>query len=629
MTTGRFRWATLAGILALHFACGGGGGDAPPPPSPPVILGFTSAPATILAGESASLSWSVTGATALRLDPALGDVTGRTSQPASPAATTTYTLTASNAGGSVTASTTLTVAAGLTWSPVAIPVRDGHTLAADLYFVGAAPAAKPVILVQTPYNKDHYRDNTVPGPAGGASFPRSAAYNVVVVDWRGFYGSAGAGVAGYDRGLDGYDCVEWIARQPWCTGKVGTWGSSALGAIQWQTARHQPPHLSSCMVQVRGISSRYEQYYCGGVWRKEHVQSMALLGLADLDTILAHPTKDLLWQSAESASDYTADIRVPVLVVGGWYDHFPMDVLNAFEGLRTRGAADLRTRHKLVMGPWTHSGVGQSAQGVFTYPDATGIQDTAIQFWDYTLRGLANGWEAKPAVSYYQMGENRWLSAESWTGIPRQERFLHLHPGGSLQALPPPAGADAESFRYDPADPTPALGGARFNPFIPGLLEGPQDLSQSIETRADVRVYSTPPLEQDLVLNGALAVELWVASDRTDTDFSVRLTDVQPDGRSIILTQGIRRLRFRDGYARESLAVPGQAYALTVELQDLAYTFLKGHRLRLVIASADHPHYDRNRNDGGPMYVAGPSLPAQNTLHQDASRPSRLRYWTR
>ena len=632
MSPGPFFAAILAGSLALQFACGGGGGDAPPPPSPPsppVIQGFTAAPATILAGESANLSWSVTGATALRLDPAPGDVTGRTSQGASPAATTTYTLTASNAGGSVSAATTLTVTAALSWSSMAIPVRDGNSLAADLYFAGAAPSARPVILIQTPYDKGHYRDNTVPGPAGGASFPRSSAYNVVVVDWRGFYGSANAAVAGYDRGLDGYDCVEWIARQPWCDGKVGTWGSSALGAIQWQTARHQPPHLFGCTVQVRGIATRYEQYYCGGVWRREHVQSMALLGLADLDTILAHPTKDPLWQSAETGSDCTADIRVPVLVVGGWYDHFPMDVLDAFEGLRTRGAVELRSRHKLVMGPWTHSGVGQSAQGVFTYPDATGIQETAIQFWDYTLRGLANGWESKPAVSYYQMGENRWVPADSWTGIARQERFLYLHPGGSLQALPPPAGAAAEGFRYDPADPTPALGGSRFNPFNPSVLEGPQDLSQSLETRGDVRVYSTPLLEQDLVLNGALALELQVATDRTDTDFSVRLTDVLPDGRSIILTQGIRRLRFREGYARELLAEPGQAYALRIDLPDLAYTFLKGHRLRLVIASADYPHYDRNRNDGGPMYGPGPSFAAQNTLFQDAARPSRLRFWTR
>lgn len=619
----------LVALLASCLACGGGGGDTPPPPSPPVIQGFTATPSPILAGEPATLSWTVAGATALRLDPGYGDVMGRSSQGVAPATTVSYTLTASNAGGSVSATTTLTVAAALTWTAQSIPVRDGRSLAADLYFAGSAPTAKPVILIQTPYDKGHYRDNTVPGPAGGASFPKSASYNVVVVDWRGFYGSADAAVAGYDRGLDGYDCVEWIARQPWCNGKVGTWGSSALGAIQWQTARHQPPHLVCCTVQVRGIATRYEQYYCGGAWRREHVQSMALLGLVDLENVLAHPAKDALWQAAEAASDYTADIRVPVLVVGGWYDHFPMDVLDAFEGLRTRGAADLRSRHKLVMGPWTHSGVGQSVQGVFTYPDATGIQDTTLQFWDAALRGVANGWEAKPPVSYYQMGENRWLFADSWTGLVRQERSLYLHPGGLLQPFAPPAGAAPESFRYDPADPTPALGGSRFNPFNPLLLEGPQDLGQVIEPRADVRVYSTPLLDQDLVLNGSLALDLWVASDRTDTDFSVRLTDVQPDGRSIILTQGIRRLRFRESLTREVLAVPGQAYPLTIDLPDLAYTFLKGHRLRLVVASADHPHFDRNRNDGGPMYVPGPFLPAQNTVFQDAGRPSRFRFQAR
>jgi hypothetical protein len=145
-----------------------------------------------------------------------------------------------------------------------------------------------------------------------------------------------------------------------------------------------------------------------------------------------------------------------------------------------------------------------------------------------------------------------------------------------------------------------------------------------VEARGDVLVYSTPVLEEDLRVNGSVSVMLHVASDRTDTDFCVRLTDVYPDGRSVIVTQGIRRMRFRETYSTEELMVPGQVYPVTVELQNLALTFLRGHRLRVVVCSADYPHFDRNRNDGGPMYAGGTSFAATNSVYHDAARPSRV-----
>jgi hypothetical protein len=226
-------------------------------------------------------------------------------------------------------------------------------------------------------------------------------------------------------------------------------------------------------------------------------------------------------------------------------------------------------------------------------------------------------------VQYYQMGEDVWLMSHSWQDIPRTALSLYLQPGGLLSESLPPEGEDPARYTYDPADPTPALGGSRFNPFDPALLVGPQDLGP-VESRPDVQVYSTPPLTHDLRLNGSVRAELFVSSDRTDTDFCVRLADVYPDGRSVIVTQGIRRMRFRNGYDLEELMVPGQVYAVVVELQDLALTFEAGHRLRIAVSSADYPHFDKNRNDGGPTYGPGPSFTAVNAVFHDARHPSRL-----
>ncbi|NLI46771.1 MAG: CocE/NonD family hydrolase [Acidobacteria bacterium] len=512
------------------------------------------------------------------------------------------------------------------YQPLSIPVRDGQFLAADVYFDGTLGPPRPVILIQTPYNKNLYRWQAVlPPETGGVTFPYDPAYNYVILDWRGFYSSAAAAVPGYDRGLDGYDAVEWIAAQGWCNGRVGTWGHSALGHIQFLTARHRPPHLVCCAPYAKDFLTTYSDYYYGGDYRKEHVESMARLGLADPDLILAHPQDDLFWQVAAAQSDLAAETAVPILLATGWFDHFPDDILAAFEALRARSDPAVRDLHHLFVGPWIHGGMNQAEQGELSFPDAVGVHDAlTLRFWDHHLRSLANGWDMEPVVRYYQLGESAWRAADSWTDIAREELVLYLQPGGGLDSATPPADGGADTFIYDPDDPTPALGGSRFAPFDPDVVAGPVDIGLEIETRPDVRVYSTPVLNRPLRLNGRVDAQLWVSSDRPDTDFAIRLTDVYLDGRSFILAQGIRRMRFRDSYATEVLMTPGAAYLVTVPLQNLALTLPAGHRLRIVIASADYPHFDRNRNDGGAMYEDGPLLVAANSVHHDAAHPSRL-----
>jgi uncharacterized protein len=501
---------------------------------------------------------------------------------------------------------------------VAIPVRDGQTLAADLYLEDST-AARPVILVQTPYNKNPYR--VMLGTDMAASFPwRPRDYHYLIVDWRGFYGSSAAERPGYDRGLDGYDVVEWAAAQPWCNGRVGTWGGSALGVIQFQTARRQPPHLVCSVPMIKDYQTKYSDYYCGGVFRTEHVQSLERLGFVTVDAVQKHPTEDAFWKLAARNSDYPGEIAVPLLMVTGWFDHFPGDVIRAYGDLRARSDAQVSGVHRLIIGPWTHEGVDQETQGDLAFPNAVGkVHDEALRFFDFYLLGATNGWLSTPLVQYYLLGDERWLSASFWpmTVATRQHTWF-LHEGGVLSEDDPPGpgSTDATIIPYDPRDPSPSVGGARFNPFDHSIVPGPLDI-RTVERRPDAAVFSsdTVPSQTKLIVLGPGSVTLLVSSDRTDTDIAVRLCDVFPDGRSIILADGIRRLRFRNGVDREELLPAGSIDTVVIPIQDLAWRVLPGHALRLVVTSSNWPRFDRNLNNGGPMYAAGDTLVAHNAIY--------------
>ncbi|MBS1910574.1 MAG: CocE/NonD family hydrolase [Bacteroidetes bacterium] len=516
--------------------------------------------------------------------------------------------------------------------PISIPTRDGKTLAADLYSTDTS-VARPTILVQTPYNKNYYRlAINIPPQAGGSAFPwDSAHYNYVVLDWRGFYGSTSADVAGYDRGLDGYDAVEWIASQSWCNQKVGTWGASALGAIQFMTAKHHPPHLVCSVPLVKDFKTKYTDDFCGGVFRKEHIETLQTLGLTSVALVLAHPTDDITWQVAERTTDYPDSIAVPMLLISGWFDHFPDDVIRAYYDLRARSAEPVRTRHRLIMGPWMHEGVGKAQQGVLTFANAAGISDTAaLHFFDYFMRGIANGYENEPDIRYYQMGTNEWRATQDWYALAQQSDTMRLYliTDGVLRTALPPGLFPPDTVRYDPRNPSPTYGGSRL--VVPGTYApaGPQDVTDTVEGRSDVLIYTTAPAIEPIEIQGGVTISLSAGSDRTDTDYGVRLCDVDANGRSILLTQGIQRLRFRNGVAPKDTAAgtPGTVYTVNVVLQNIAHTIMPGHRLRIDITGSNFPAYDLNPNTGGPLYKSGDTLVATNVVHCDGQGISSMSF---
>lgn len=500
-----------------------------------------------------------------------------------------------------------------------IPMRDSKKLAADIYQPSGCTQC-PTILIQTPYNRQFYRFNL---PLGIRKALDSIPYNIVIVDWRGFWGSRDARAAGSNGGEDGYDVVEWIAAQSWSDGKIGTWGPSALGRVQYSTARNQPPHLVCGIPVVAGPQFNYLEYYPGGVYRTEYMAQVSALGFGTALLVNPNPVKNLIWDISENSTFYPDEIAVPMLLIGGWYDHNVGPMVDFFEGLQQQSPV---SGHKLLMGPWTHGGNGRSqpgssGQGELAYPNAANWNDSmARAFFDYHLLGANNGWDQTPAVTYYQMGENTWKGHSNWDQASQSTAY-YLHPDTSLQLAIATNGN--LSFDYDPHDPSPTLGGPTLQL---GQVQGPYDQRAVVESRADALVFSTDVLTEAIAVRGKVQVVLYVSTDRRDTDVAVRLTDVYPDGKSMLVRDGIRRLRFREGYraADTMLAVPGQVYRLEIDLEAVAHTFVAGHRLRLVVSGANYPRFDSNLNNGGAMYTAGDTLVSHTTLHFSQTAPSHI-----
>ena len=508
------------------------------------------------------------------------------------------------------------------YTPFSIQMRDNKFLAADLYCIDTT-VQKPTILVQTPYNKVWYRYSI---GYEQTQFPYdSMNYNYLIVDWRGFYGSVGAESLGYDRGLDGYDLCEWIAAQSWSNGKIGTWGASALGVIQFQTAKHRPPHLTCSTPIVSDYKIAYTDYFSGGDYLKELTAMRDSLGFTPESLILAHYKYDIYWMLAEMLTDYPESVSVPMLMVTGWYDHNKDAPLEAFYGLRNESDTLVRDRHKIIIGPWTHGECGRLEQGELTYPGAVDtLRVISLRFFDHYLRNINNGYQYEPIVRFFELGSDCWDQTDDWYGLSDRDDTLYIAPEGQLAEYPPSTANPPDSFAYDPRDPSPSHGGIRFDPFNPQVIVGPRDQTDSVESRPDVKIFTTPVMTKAMSIVGQISAKLNVSSNCEDTDISLRLTDIYPDGRSMLITEGIRRMRFRNSYSAEELMVPGDTYAVAIDLQNISYCFLPGHRIRLIIGSANYPIYDINLNNGDSLYVPGDTVIAINRIYHEPLAQSFL-----
>jgi len=525
-------------------------------------------------------------------------------------------------------------------------MRDGVRLYANV-FLPSENARVPAILVRTPYGK------------GEELAPNYQAllhhgFAVMVEDVRGRYESEGEFAPLTQEPADGDDTLNWMARQPWCDGKIGMAGGSYLGIVQWKAALAANPHLKAIFTVVAGDDDYRDRFYSTGgamklgnrlEWLSENLKTQGYhpdfnrfvwhlpLRTADVaatghvcglfQQAVAHPSFDGFWRSI-STREQLDKIRVPVFAVGGLYDNFVESDLEAFTALHRSSALN----HVLI-GPWPHN-MSSKFTGIDFGADSTvPVRSLTIDWFDQWLNGK-DAPAASAPMRIFVMGSDTWLEDREWPPERARARNFYLAGHGHANTLAgdgalddaPPAHAAADRFTFDPRDPVPTRGGAVCcNPRV--FPWGPMD-QRPVEQRRDVLVFTTRPLEQDLESVGPVKAVLYVATDQRDTDFTAKLVDVFPDGYARNLTDGILRLRYRNSLERPEPARPGEVYQIELDAGIASNQFLKGHRIRVEISSSNFPRFDRNPNTGGAVAGETRLLKANQTVFHDRKHPSRL-----
>jgi uncharacterized protein len=349
-----------------------------------------------------------------------------------------------------------------------------------------------------------------------------------------------------------------------------------------------------------------------------------------LADVFEHPSRDEFWQ--DGPSERVDQIGTPALSVAGWYDLFLGESLAAYVAVQERGAAGARGNQQLIVGPWSHmvrTGVFPDRQfGVMAMQEATQIAARHIGFFDRWLRGDEHALDGQAPVQLFVMGIDQWRDESAWP-LP-DTHYVDYHLGGRGRAnsskgegtlgVTPAVEQAADRYLFDPRNPVPTVGGHVLMGF-----SGPADQS-GVELRDDVLVFSTSVLDDPVEATGPVSATLFVSSSAVDTDFTAKLVDVFPDGRAILLCEGIQRMRYRDSLREPTLMTPDECYEITVDMAATSNVFLPGHRIRLEVSSSNFPRYDRNSNTGGLIFHEREAdmVPALNRVYHGPDCPSRL-----
>jgi len=530
---------------------------------------------------------------------------------------------------------------------VMAPMRDGVKLAADLYIPpGEGPF--PVVLIRTPYNKQ-----------SNESMARGLAkqgYVCVVQDCRGRFNSEGKWDPFTAEQTDGKDTTEWVKSQRWCNGTIGTLGGSYFGYTQWALAPGNPD--VAALAIFFSISNLYDAFYRGGALYERTWLSWSLLNhssrqtpgallriedghahlpLVEKDNVVfrdvpffnywvTHPLPNEYWQGL-SLTERISEISAPMLLVSGWYDLFTDEQLRDFMLVRQHGQPKVKADTKIIVGPWNHTMANPNQKNYGIVVPALYLTESLNQWFDYALKGEANGWQDRAPVRIFVLGENVWRDEQEWPLDRAVSTPYYLHSGGEANtsagdgalSTRMPAAEAADMFSYDPQVPVPTVGGSNLGP----QESGPAD-QQEVEARQDVLVYSTEPLAEPVEITGPAMLTLYASSDAPDTDFTGKLVDVFPDGRALILCEGILRARYRNGMDKAALLDPGEIYEFTISLGNTSVLFGAGHRIRLEVSSSNFPRYDRNPNTGTEIATETHTRVANQKIFHDAEHPSHL-----
>ena len=564
-------------------------------------------------------------------------------------------------------------------SNLEIPMRDGTKTFCDLY-IPKSENSTPVLLQRTPYNKSSPQSRS-----GSSVDPIIAAQNgfaTVIQDVRGRFSSHGEFYPLINEIDDGYDSIEWISNQNWSDGKVGMYGGSYVGATQWLAAISGHPALSAIAPSVTASN-----YHDGWTWQggafslgfnlswaigaltldnfenikrnsndnlnaqtvenlihskdnlSELFEYLPMKNLPDLkDGLaeyyydwLAHPEYDEFWKNISIEENYHK-ISIPSLNIGGWYDIFLNGTLSNYIGMKKNAPM---SSPKLIMGPWVHASNPTEIAGNFNFGTKASagyinLQETILDFFNHWLKPTLYQPENLKPVKIFVMGENKWRNEDNWPLERAIQTKFYLHSLGNSNSVAGdgklslnfPMHEKEDTFVYDPGNPVPTIGGGLCcNPsfMAPGAFD-----HSAIETREDVLIYSTDPLEKPLEVTGPIKLHVFISSSAKDTDFTAKLLDIEPCGYARNLTDGIIRGRFRNTNQGASLLNPGQIYQLEINLGATSNLFLKGHQIRLEISSSNFPRFDRNSNTGGEIGEEKTFVKATQKIFHDKNSPSHI-----
>ncbi len=566
---------------------------------------------------------------------------------------------------------------------VAVAMRDGVTLATDVYLPeGSGPFPTLVFRVRGSRDAAFITGVLIVNPLSAVR----RGYAVVIQEVRGRGGSAAQWEPWRHELQDGGDCLDWILAQPWCDGRLGAYGTAYSASGAQALAMLGREELRAIAVLGTGADPHDGWVYTSGAFelgwniywcymtvsesiarlqtddatrirlKRDHhdaiIEARAMasrLPLRDqplLDEVgetqfrewLDHPDYDDYWRDIDVLARVEA-IRTPTLSIIGWYDNFLGSHMALHRALAARSVEPARSHHRLIVGPWEHvnyvnafttSKTGDVEFGPAAACGAAVSEPLVLDWMDRWVKGEDRGPDR--GVRYWQMGTDEWRDGEAWPPPHTVERWTLGSAGRANSStgdgtLTTEGGtspsAPSDTFRYDPADPVPTVGGRLLMPTIE--LAGIRDQSV-VEHRDDVLCYSSAVLEQDLEVAGPIGVELWVTTDVEETDFTAKLVDVGPDGYCTNIADGIVRTRYRE--STQSVAPPmesGVPTRLDIDLWDVAHTFRAGHRLRLEVSSSNFPRFDRNLNTGG-LYRGIPfgsesledaRVATQTVLHSD------------
>ena len=562
-----------------------------------------------------------------------------------------------------------------------VPMRDGTCLATDV-FRPDAPGRFPVLVNRGPYGKDSYVEN----PHHSVWYFPEHGYVVLSQDCRGRFESEGDYDPLFQESNDGWDTVEWAARQPWSNGRVATTGQSYLAATQYTlaTADPLPPHLQT-MAPVSASSDFHQSwvYHTGGAMEWGWMVPYAILkgrntleraGLNDLlsemdkyvlepgnfgqpltDEWYQHlPLRDWIDRLKEAApyfheyfdqeldgpywwkiglKQHLQRINMPMFHISSWYDIFLEGALTAFSEISERGATSLaKENQKLLVGPWAHirpfTEPNTGGCGDIDFGEAAAIElhEHLRRWFDHWLKDEDTGYLDEPSVNIFVMGENQWRQEDEWPLARTHYTKFYLH--GDTPANSKNGGGYLSTVPPDDDKPDEYI----YDPENPVPTKGGNTLiipfgvanQSETEARDDVLVYSTPPLEKDTEITGPIKMHLFAATSAIDTDFTAKLVDVHPDGYSQNLQDGIVRARFRTSVAQPSFVEPGRVYPYVIDLWSTSHLVKKGHQIRVDISSSNFPRFDRNPNTGATLGVDSKLEKAKQTVYHNSTYPSHI-----